>query len=344
MEVARPILFGVLIIIAVYLPIFTLEGLEGKMFRPMAITVCSAIFGALLLSLTAVPAASSLLLKMGGTHHEERWFVRLRERYLRHLAGAMRHRVRTIAVAVTVVSVAIGSLLVHRHRVHAAPRRRRDPDRDAQAAVDLARGIGGHLDARGADRPALSRGLAGGDQARTPGTGHRSDGHLPGRRLREPPPGGDVDDRPGQGRLDRGVGRGAGRDARRGGQLHAADGDAARRGRVGRQGRRGGEDLRRGQRDARATGRGGEGGARPRAGRGRPAGRGLLGRVAAAAGDRPAGDRAVRAATSTDVQRVVEAAVGGTEATDVLDGPKRIPVVVKFPEARARPRGRARPA
>src|SRR5699024_3027389 len=54
-EVARPILFGVLIIIAVYLPIFTLEGLEGKMFRPMAITVCSAIFGALLLSLTAVP-------------------------------------------------------------------------------------------------------------------------------------------------------------------------------------------------------------------------------------------------------------------------------------------------
>jgi cobalt-zinc-cadmium resistance protein CzcA len=109
-EVARPILFGVLIIIAVYLPIFTLEGLEGKMFRPMAITVCSAIFGALLLSLTAVPAASSLLLKMSGTHHEERWFVRLRERYLRHLAGAMRHRSRTIAVAVSVVAAALGSL------------------------------------------------------------------------------------------------------------------------------------------------------------------------------------------------------------------------------------------
>ena len=51
---ARPILFGVLIIIAVYLPIFTLEGLEGKMFQPMAITVCSAIFGSLLLSFTAV--------------------------------------------------------------------------------------------------------------------------------------------------------------------------------------------------------------------------------------------------------------------------------------------------
>ena len=54
-EVARPVLFGVLIIIAVYLPIFTLEGLEGKMFRPMAITVCSALLGSLLLSLTGVP-------------------------------------------------------------------------------------------------------------------------------------------------------------------------------------------------------------------------------------------------------------------------------------------------
>lgn len=109
-EVARPILFGVLIIIAVYLPIFTLEGLEGKMFRPMAITVCSAIFGALLLALTAVPAASSIFLRLSGTHHEERWFVALRERYLRHLADAMQHRVRTISVALVVVSVAIGSL------------------------------------------------------------------------------------------------------------------------------------------------------------------------------------------------------------------------------------------
>jgi cobalt-zinc-cadmium resistance protein CzcA len=109
-EVARPILFGVLIIIAVYLPIFTLEGLEGKMFRPMAITVCSAIFGALLLALAAVPAASSVVLKMTGAHHEEAWFVRLRDRYVRHLADAMRHRLRTIVVAMVIVSVAVGSL------------------------------------------------------------------------------------------------------------------------------------------------------------------------------------------------------------------------------------------
>jgi cobalt-zinc-cadmium resistance protein CzcA len=109
-EVARPILFGVLIIIAVYLPIFTLEGLEGKMFRPMAITVCSAILGSLLLSLTVVPVVSSYLLRLGGAHQEERWFRHLRERYVRHLADAMDHPKRTLAIAGTVVALALASL------------------------------------------------------------------------------------------------------------------------------------------------------------------------------------------------------------------------------------------
>ncbi len=80
-EVARPILFGVLIIMAVYLPIFTLEGLEGKMFRPMAITVCSALLGSLLLSLTAVPVVSSYLLRITGAAHR-RALVRVAARAL----------------------------------------------------------------------------------------------------------------------------------------------------------------------------------------------------------------------------------------------------------------------
>lgn len=109
-EVARPVLFGVLIIIAVYLPIFTLEGLEGKMFRPMAITVCSALIGALLLSLTAVPVISSCLLPSHGTHHDDAGFRRLRARYMRHLADAMNHRPRTIAVALVLVAAALGSM------------------------------------------------------------------------------------------------------------------------------------------------------------------------------------------------------------------------------------------
>lgn len=109
-EVARPILFGVLIIIAVYLPILTLEGLEGKMFRPMAITVCSALFGALVLALTYVPVAASYLLKLSGAHHEEKWFVHLRGFYVAHLNDAMSHPLRTLLVAAAVVVAALASL------------------------------------------------------------------------------------------------------------------------------------------------------------------------------------------------------------------------------------------
>ena len=108
-EVARPILFGVLIIIAVYIPIFALEGLEGKMFRPMAITVCSALVGSLFLSLTAVPVFASFLLKPH-KEHEEAWFAALRRRYGHHLQDAMNHKARTIAVALFVVAIAIGSV------------------------------------------------------------------------------------------------------------------------------------------------------------------------------------------------------------------------------------------
>jgi len=108
-EVARPVLFGVLIIIAVYLPIFTLDGLEGKMFRPMAITVCSALLGSLVLSLTAVPVVSSYLLPLTG-HGHEGWFEGLRRRYAANLAYQMRHRSRTLGLALAIVIVAIGSV------------------------------------------------------------------------------------------------------------------------------------------------------------------------------------------------------------------------------------------
>ncbi|MGE3191399.1 MAG: efflux RND transporter permease subunit, partial [Vicinamibacterales bacterium] len=109
-EVSRPVLFGVLIIIAVYLPIFTLEGLEGKMFRPMAITVCSALLGSLILSLTGVPVISSYLLKLSGAHHEERWFVRLRAFYVNHLAFHMNQPWRTVAIGLVVVGAAMASV------------------------------------------------------------------------------------------------------------------------------------------------------------------------------------------------------------------------------------------
>jgi cobalt-zinc-cadmium resistance protein CzcA len=114
-EVARPMLFGVGIIIAVYLPIFFLEGLEGRMFRPMAFTVCSALFGALLLALIAVPAFSAFAFSKGlGAAAAEKarrhWTERLTKPYAAMLRSFIRARWLVVLCALAVVGVAIGSL------------------------------------------------------------------------------------------------------------------------------------------------------------------------------------------------------------------------------------------
>ena len=63
LEVGRPVVFAVAIITIVYLPILSLSGIEGKMFIPMALTVVFALIGALILSLTYVPAAMTYILR-----------------------------------------------------------------------------------------------------------------------------------------------------------------------------------------------------------------------------------------------------------------------------------------
>jgi cobalt-zinc-cadmium resistance protein CzcA len=108
-EVGRPIVFGVCIIIAVYLPIFSLEGLEGRMFAPMAFTVCVAVLGSLLLALTYVPMLASFLLR-GGIETTPRWFEILRDRYRRILAHALSHRFGVITTAAILLIVALGSV------------------------------------------------------------------------------------------------------------------------------------------------------------------------------------------------------------------------------------------
>lgn len=108
-EVARPIVFGVAIIIAVYMPIFFLEGLEGRMFRPMAITVCSALLGSLVLALTVVPAAATVVLRRGATEHEADWFKRLHRGYVRTLGWSLEHRPLLLAGAFGVVTAALAS-------------------------------------------------------------------------------------------------------------------------------------------------------------------------------------------------------------------------------------------
>lgn len=99
LEVARPVSFAIAIIIIVFLPLFTLEGVEGKMFSPLAYTITFAMLGSLLLSLTLIPVLCSLGLKAGA--EEETWLLRqIRRRYEPLLDWALAHRRRVIGGAV----------------------------------------------------------------------------------------------------------------------------------------------------------------------------------------------------------------------------------------------------
>jgi len=113
-EVARPVVFGVAIIVAVYIPIFTLEGIEGRMFRPMAFTVCAAVLGSLILALTYIPATASFVLRRDtearGDAHDGAWFVRLRTTYERWLDRTLAAPRRTMAAAVALLALALGAV------------------------------------------------------------------------------------------------------------------------------------------------------------------------------------------------------------------------------------------
>ncbi len=106
-EVARPVVFGIAIIIAVYLPLFALQGTERKMFVPMAFTVVAAVLGSLVIALTVVPAAARTWLARAVEPHSER-FERLKDRYRAVLAGTLRHRKAVLGAALVVVVVAVG--------------------------------------------------------------------------------------------------------------------------------------------------------------------------------------------------------------------------------------------
>ncbi|WP_312106341.1 efflux RND transporter permease subunit [Stenotrophomonas indicatrix] len=102
-EVIRPSLFGLGIIAAVYLPIFALSGVEGKMFHPMAITVGLALTGAMVLSLTFVPAAIASFLRGRVAEHDNRPMRWSRARYTPLLDWALRRRVVVLAGAAVLV-------------------------------------------------------------------------------------------------------------------------------------------------------------------------------------------------------------------------------------------------
>ena len=108
-EVIRPALFGVFIITAVYLPIFSLTGVEGKMFHPMAMTVVIALASAMLLSVTFVPACVALLFRDAVEEKEHRAMSALRNGYQRLVRKAV--AMRALVVAVAALSV-LGSVVL----------------------------------------------------------------------------------------------------------------------------------------------------------------------------------------------------------------------------------------
>ena len=105
-EVANPIAFAILIIIVVFLPLFALEGLEGKLFKPMAFNISFAMAGSLILTLTLIPVLAALILKP----REERdtWLVRiLKAGYLPVLGWCLGHKKTVVTLAAAALTGAL---------------------------------------------------------------------------------------------------------------------------------------------------------------------------------------------------------------------------------------------
>ncbi len=105
-EVATPVISGILIIITVFLPLFSLTGLEGKMFTPLAVTISFALIGSLILSLTVIPVLASFLMR-GGSEADGRLLTALKGLYLPVMRWALRQR--GIAVG-SAVAALVGAL------------------------------------------------------------------------------------------------------------------------------------------------------------------------------------------------------------------------------------------
>ncbi|MDX9720556.1 MAG: CusA/CzcA family heavy metal efflux RND transporter [Myxococcota bacterium] len=119
-EVLRPLLFGTAIVMMVYLPILSLQGIEGKMFRPMALVLLSALAAALLLTLTLIPAAASVLFRGGVAAREAPLSRGLGRLYAPLLRWAM--RARWLVVTLAGLLLLTGGLLASRMGAEFLPR------------------------------------------------------------------------------------------------------------------------------------------------------------------------------------------------------------------------------
>jgi cobalt-zinc-cadmium resistance protein CzcA len=106
-EVQRPVFFAIAIIITAYLPIFTLERVEGRLFKPMAWTVAFALLGALTYSILIAPVLSSLFFRSGVKEWHNPAMVYLTERYRKGLRWCLGHRGPTVGAALGVLAVTL---------------------------------------------------------------------------------------------------------------------------------------------------------------------------------------------------------------------------------------------
>lgn len=106
-EVARPVTFAVAIITLIYLPILSLQGVEGKMFRPMALTVMFALVASLALTLTLMPVLATFLLRKPVAERDSRIIAYARRAYAPVLAATMRRPALTVGLAVVLLAGAV---------------------------------------------------------------------------------------------------------------------------------------------------------------------------------------------------------------------------------------------
>jgi cobalt-zinc-cadmium resistance protein CzcA len=106
-EVQRPVFFARAIVITSYLPIFTLQAVEGRLFKPMAWTVTFALFGALMFSIVAAPVMASFLFSKGAKDWQNPLMHWLTEHYRSGVRSAIEHRYRTVGISAALFAVAI---------------------------------------------------------------------------------------------------------------------------------------------------------------------------------------------------------------------------------------------
>jgi cobalt-zinc-cadmium resistance protein CzcA len=106
-EVQRPVFYAIAIIITAYMPIFTLQRVEGRLFRPMALTVAFALLGALTFSILIAPVLASVLFRSGVREWQNPVMTHLTKQYRKRLRWCLGHRVLTVGIGLAALAVSL---------------------------------------------------------------------------------------------------------------------------------------------------------------------------------------------------------------------------------------------